>query len=612
MIQVSPVAPSASVFPPLAQRGLVILAPSDMASPAALNAAIVANPNRTLTMPSGSYTWDMLADPNEVMLAGSVKLIALGPITVTVNNPTRGAFVLTDDYCSITGVNVIGAFGVAISGTERPNFNWLASDAGWIAWQAAWNTAHPAYVLPDPNTYDFKDAWNLAIPASAINLYFGEGGAQRNCAFYGLTGNWQSISHVHIYNMNCSVIYRGDATTPTGYQLGCACFFLDVEYVEFGLQYRQQRIFQWDEVTGRNGSHCQVQPQHIIYAGGDFASGAISTAICGRAHGDNWVVSQSFKFKEGHQFLSPPDLSADGGQTLLAVGNNASGALGLLLLTNQRITDPSISSQTFAAIEIIDGPNLQLLSGPKVYADTSQTDANLKMLYIESSPGVQVADGWVWSGAKAAGATDGTIEVNLNSDNVIIGKGQYTDTNNQPIRVCVVNNSNAARIGVIESTAKLIVNVIGTSTNTEVDVDSRLVVGWNESSSVSFPAGQGGVMNRLDGIITVNTFTAAQTLTARQSGQSFTNTGAVAQVVFTLPVLTSTPSNIGLRYSFSVNVAQNLQIHASGNDKIFNGAASTSAGGHADCATLGCSLTLLATDHDTWTVTSVTGTWTLA
>mgnify|MGYP001582946220 FL=1 len=111
------------------------------------------------------------------------------------------------------------------------------------------------------------------------------------------------------------------------------------------------------------------------------------------------------------------------------------------------------------------------------------------------------------------------------------------------------------------------------------------------------------------GIHTIEAHTAADTLTAAESGSLHTNGGASGSVAITLP-----PAAANLRYSFLVMAAQSLVITAGAGDTIRLGAgAAGNAAGTLTADAVGESVDLIAINATEWhTVpgTAAVGTWT--
>jgi hypothetical protein len=114
----------------------------------------------------------------------------------------------------------------------------------------------------------------------------------------------------------------------------------------------------------------------------------------------------------------------------------------------------------------------------------------------------------------------------------------------------------------------------------------------------------------LEGLVTsgaVTAYTADHTVTAAQSGQTLTNTGAVGAVIFTMPTAVA-----GLVYTFIVAAAQNVTLDVGGSVVIGIGESASSAAGYASSNSPYSAVTLKAISSTLWAATSSTGSWTLA
>lgn len=100
--------------------------------------------------------------------------------------------------------------------------------------------------------------------------------------------------------------------------------------------------------------------------------------------------------------------------------------------------------------------------------------------------------------------------------------------------------------------------------------------------------------------------TADYPITTAQKRYVFTNEGAAAQVVFTLPAAVA-----GYEFLFYVQESQNLRIQAAAGDKIYLAAIATVGGGYAENATVGSSIQLIAVNATDWVTFASQGTWTL-
>lgn len=105
----------------------------------------------------------------------------------------------------------------------------------------------------------------------------------------------------------------------------------------------------------------------------------------------------------------------------------------------------------------------------------------------------------------------------------------------------------------------------------------------------------------------VEAHTANHTVTAAESGKTFTTVGATGTVVFALP-----PAVVGLRYRFRVGAAQELRIDPDGTETI--GLPSTGvqqgAGEYITANADGETLEIECTKAGEWSPMGYSGTWT--
>lgn len=102
--------------------------------------------------------------------------------------------------------------------------------------------------------------------------------------------------------------------------------------------------------------------------------------------------------------------------------------------------------------------------------------------------------------------------------------------------------------------------------------------------------------------------TTARTLTAVDCGKTFTNTGAGATVVFTLPSAAA-----GLEYTFSQLSNATITVQAVGNDMIrLPGGLTSTAAGTVTSAARGDFVTIRALDATNWCCVAHGGAWTAA
>jgi hypothetical protein len=96
--------------------------------------------------------------------------------------------------------------------------------------------------------------------------------------------------------------------------------------------------------------------------------------------------------------------------------------------------------------------------------------------------------------------------------------------------------------------------------------------------------------------------TADYELTAADSGKKFTNTGAGADIQFTLPA-----AAVGLRYAFTVHDSFEIDVIRAGADVILENDGSSKT--HFCTATPGRTIRIECTKAATWTVEYMYGAW---
>lgn len=105
----------------------------------------------------------------------------------------------------------------------------------------------------------------------------------------------------------------------------------------------------------------------------------------------------------------------------------------------------------------------------------------------------------------------------------------------------------------------------------------------------------------------VEAHTAADTLTADESGTVHTNKGASGAITITLPV-----SVAGLHFYFAVEAAQELRIDPNGTETISlpSDGVPGAAGKYLTANAIGETVHLMCCDDGNWHVMGYTGTWT--
>lgn len=99
--------------------------------------------------------------------------------------------------------------------------------------------------------------------------------------------------------------------------------------------------------------------------------------------------------------------------------------------------------------------------------------------------------------------------------------------------------------------------------------------------------------------------TTALSVAANQTRALFTNEGATAQVVFTLPTAAA-----NIAYTFIVQDADGTRVTAASGDTIRIAGTVSSAAGYIESTTIGNTVTLVAINATEWIATASHGTWT--
>lgn len=109
---------------------------------------------------------------------------------------------------------------------------------------------------------------------------------------------------------------------------------------------------------------------------------------------------------------------------------------------------------------------------------------------------------------------------------------------------------------------------------------------------------------KLDKTLSVEAFTANDTLTAAESGKMCTNEGAAGAIELTLPTAAA-----GITYTFYVQAAQYLRINASAGDTIRNAGTESAAAGYFRANVVGNLIRITAVNATEWVTESIVGTW---
>ena len=127
--------------------------------------------------------------------------------------------------------------------------------------------------------------------------------------------------------------------------------------------------------------------------------------------------------------------------------------------------------------------------------------------------------------------------------------------------------------------------------------DITSIVDARDYHNISMPYSAGGVKKAIEA------HTAADTLTAAESGSVHTNLGASGTVTLTLPG----SAEAGTIFSFSIQAAQELRIDP-GSATIRDDSGQTE-GKYKACSTIGACLTLIADSNGDWETIAKSGTW---
>jgi len=109
---------------------------------------------------------------------------------------------------------------------------------------------------------------------------------------------------------------------------------------------------------------------------------------------------------------------------------------------------------------------------------------------------------------------------------------------------------------------------------------------------------------KLDKTLSVEAFTANDTLTSDESGKVCTNEGAAGAIELTLPTAAA-----GITYTFYVQAAQYLRINAGASDTIRNAGTASAAAGYFRANTVGNLIRITAINATEWVTETVVGTW---
>lgn len=193
-----------------------------------------------------------------------------------------------------------------------------------------------------------------------------------------------------------------------------------------------------------------------------------------------------------------------------------------------------------------------------------------------------------------------------------------------------VGNSNVSGIG--DATA----NRLGLYGAQGLSALVHLATGVGVTNSVSYPAAGFNWLNLTTftvdtallrssaGVVSVNTAssvasdgkllyrenviaaTTTRAVLSTESGTTFTNEGATAEVPFNLPTAVA-----GLRYRFIIQDADGIQVNAAAGDTIRIAGSVSATAGLVEATTIGNVVELVAINATEWMAIDVIGTWTV-
>ncbi len=193
----------------------------------------------------------------------------------------------------------------------------------------------------------------------------------------------------------------------------------------------------------------------------------------------------------------------------------------------------------------------------------------------------------------------GSCRVGL-SELTFSGENDINLTNNQTNYIYLYDNAGTLTIGVSISSYPdhavtphfplARITTSGGVYSVEGIVDDRAPGLW------SLP-GAGGELAEIEAVAST-----PHTITAGESGKTFTNEGATAQIVHTLPAAAA-----GLKFRFYVQDSDGLRVTAASGDTIRVYPEVSIAGGYVESTLIGAAITLLAINATEWVAVAVSG-----
>lgn len=257
--------------------------------------------------------------------------------------------------------------------------------------------------------------------------------------------------------------------------------------------------------------------------------------------------------------------------------------------------------KTFSSSPIVPAPTTDLQAATKKYVDDSilagggYTDEQAQdavgamvdgtLTYVDATPLLKVADGGINTTQLADAAVTLAKQANMATASVVYRK---TGGAGAPeVQTLVTLKTDLGLTGTNSGDQTSIVGISGTK------AEFNTACSDGNFQFVGDPAD-----------ITVTPKTADYTATTAESGDTFTNEGASAKPIFTLPAAAA-----GLEYKFAVQDLDGLRILAASGDTIRFGENVSAAAGYIESTTIGSVVTLQAINSTEWFVMNFVGLW---
>ena len=306
----------------------------------------------------------------------------------------------------------------------------------------------------------------------------------------------------------------------------------------------------------------------------------------------------------GYTFAGDPDTG---------IFRSAANTLGF---SSNGLVVASITPSTFAVTGGITATGTVSLSGGTVTANTPIIDATQTW-----NSGGTTFFGWKLNVTNTASASASRLL------NLQVGGTSYFQVDKDG-RV-YVGNSNVSGIGDATANrlglygAQGLSALVHLTTGVSVSNSSANPAGFNWVNLTTFTADT-ALLRSSAGVVSVNTSstvasdgkllyrenviaaTTTRAVLSTESGTTFTNEGATAEVPFNLPTAVA-----GLRYCFIIQDADGIQVNAAAGDTIRIAGSVSATAGLVEATTIGNVVELVAINATEWVAKSVIGTWTV-